>query len=85
MAKIRSNGRKNICGARVKKLREEMGLSQRGMAGHLQLQGIDLDKNVVTRIETGNRYVSDFELYHLVKLLNTTYEYLIEGTGKKHP
>ena len=79
MAKIRLNGRKNISGARIKELRESAGLSQRDLAHQLQLAGIDLDKNVITRIETGKRYVNDFELYHLVKLLNTSYQFLIEG------
>lgn len=81
MAKIRLDGRKNVAGCRIKELREGQGLSQRDMAHQLQLMGIDLDKNVITRIETGKRYVNDFELFYFVRLLNTTYEYLVEGTG----
>ena len=83
MAKFRLDGRKNVSGSRIKSLREKACLSQRDLSRLLQLEGIDMDKNVITRIETGKRYVNDFELYYLAKLLDTTYEYLIEGTETK--
>ena len=56
-----TNG-KNITGERLKHLREESNLSQRDLARELQLIGLDIDKNVITRIETNKRYVNDFEL-----------------------
>lgn len=74
-----AQGQKNISGMRIKLLREKAGLSQRQLAQQLQLSGMDMDKNVVTRIETNKRYVSDFELRALARVLNTTYEYLLEG------
>ena len=59
-----TNG-KNLIGERLKLLRAEKGLSQRDLAHKLQLAGIDMDKNVITRIETNQRYVADFELQAL--------------------
>lgn len=73
------NGSKNLIGQRLKKLRATAGLSQRGLARKLQLIGVDMDKNVITRIETNKRYVSDIELWALCRILDVSYDYLIDG------
>lgn len=73
-----ANG-KNIIGERLKLLRNAAGLSQRDLARELQLIGIDMDKNVITRIETNKRYVTDFETQALKQLFNVSYDYLIDG------
>ena len=73
-----ANG-KNIIGARLKELRNEKGLSQRDLARELQLIGMDMDKNVITRIETDKRYVTDFELQALKEIFDGSYDYLIDG------
>ncbi|MBP3197133.1 MAG: helix-turn-helix transcriptional regulator [Butyrivibrio sp.] len=51
-------------------------LSQRDLAKLLQLAGCDMDRNVITRIETQKRYVTDIELQKLCQVLNTTFEEL---------
>ena len=43
----------------------------------------DMDKNVITRIETNKRYVTDVELKALTEIFNVSYEYLIEGKEEK--
>ncbi len=73
-----ANG-KNLIGKRLKLLRQNAGLSQRDPASKLQLIGIDMDKNVITRIETDKRYVTDFELQALKEIFKVSYEYLIDG------
>lgn len=73
-----ANG-KNIIGERLRQLRNAAGLSQRDLARELQLLGIDMDKNVITRIETNKRYVTDFEIQALKQLFNVSYDYLIDG------
>ncbi len=73
-----ANG-KNLIGDRLKALRAEKNLSQRDLARELQLIGIDMDKNVITRIETNKRYVTDFELQALKEIFNVSYDYLIDG------
>lgn len=73
------NGSKNLIGQRLKELRTTAGLSQRGLARKLQLIGVDMDKNVITRIETNKRYVSDIELWALCRILEVSYDYLIDG------
>ena len=76
--RINSNG-KNLIGERLKELRNNAQLSQRDLARELQLIGIDMDKNVITRIETNKRYVADFELQALKKIFNVSYDFLIDG------
>lgn len=73
-----ANG-KNLIGKRLRELRMKNGLSQRDLARELQLIGIDMDKNVITRIETDKRYVTDFELQALKEIFNVSYDYLIDG------
>jgi len=73
-----ANG-KNIIGERLKLLREKANLSQRALAEKLQLIGIDMDKNVITRIETNKRYVTDFEIQALKEIFDVSYDYLIDG------
>lgn len=70
---------KNLIGNRLKELRKSKKLSQRGLARELQLIGMDMDKNVITRIETNQRYVTDFELQALKEIFNVSYDYLIDG------
>lgn len=76
-------GEKNLIGLRLKNLRKENNLSQRDLARQLQLAGIDMDKNVITRIETNKRYVTDLELKALTEIFQVTYDYLIDGCVKK--
>lgn len=78
-------GEKNLISLRLKELRESQGLSQRDLACALQLSGTDMDKNVITRIETNKRYVTDLELKALSELFHVSYDYLINGEEKKTP
>lgn len=74
------SGDKNLISQRLIELRRQQGLSQRALAHKLQLAGYDIDKNVITRIETNKRYVTDIELKALSYVLNVSYDDLIDGT-----
>ena len=41
-----------------------------------------MDKNVITRIETNKRYVTDLELKALSEIFHVSYDYLIDGKAK---
>lgn len=71
-------GKKNLIGANLIALRKKYHLSQRGLAHELQLAGYDMDKNVITRIETQQRYVTDIEIKALCDLFNVSFEDLIK-------
>lgn len=74
------NGRNNICGTRIAELRKSAvpKMSQRILADKMQLLGVDVDKNAVQRIESGQRFVTDIELIALKKVFNVSYEFLLE-------
>ena len=76
---VGENGEKNLIQNRLIEARAKKNLSQRALAECLQRIGVDVDKNVITRIETGKRYVTDIELRAFAKVLDVTYEYLING------
>ena len=68
-----------MVGARLKELRKRDSLSQRDLAYRFQLIGVDMDKNVITWIETNKRYVTDLELRAIAAIFNVSYKYLIDG------
>lgn len=73
-----AGGANNLCGSKIGKLRKELGWSQRQLADRLQLEGMDVDKNAIQRIESGKRFVTDIELVYLCKVLRVSYEKLLE-------
>lgn len=77
-----SSGEKNLVSSRLIELRRHQNLSQRDLAHKLQLAGYDMDKNVITRIETNKRYVTDIELRALSQVLGVSYAFLIDGEDK---
>lgn len=74
----------NICGKKIKELRKTKfsGLSQRGLADKLQLAGIDLDKNAIQRIESGQRFVTDIELLAFSQILEVSANELLYSEKK---
>lgn len=73
-----TSGKKNLISKRLVELRKEHNLSQRDLSRKLQLAGYDMDKNVITRIETNKRYVTDIELHALTQIFNISYDDLID-------
>ena len=72
-----ANGRNNLIGERLTVLRKEMKLSQRAFADKLQIDGLEIDKNAIQRIECGKRFVTDIELVKISQALKTTPDALL--------
>ena len=68
---------KNLIGKKLKKLRKQKRMSQEALARKLQLIGLDMDKNVITRIENNKRYVTDIELKSFTEVLQVSYHDLL--------
>ena len=73
------DGKNNICGKKIYELRNnsKTKMSQRMLAELLQLNGIDVDKNAVQRMESGQRFITDIEIVALCKIFNITPEELL--------
>lgn len=72
-----ADGLNNVCGKNVANIRKNMKISQRQLADMLQLNGLDVDKNAIQRIECGKRFVTDIELIAISRVLNVSYEELL--------
>ena len=79
-----SGGRLNLSGKRVAELRMAMPgkVSQRELADRLQLEGLDLGKNAIQQIESGQRFVTDIELKALARILGVTADELLREDGE---
>ena len=65
-----TDGRNNICGINVAKLRKALKISQRELADRLQV--------INQRIESGQRFVTDIEIISLAKVFSVTVEDLLK-------
>ena len=79
-----ASGRNNICGQNISALRMQLQpkVSQRALADLMQLKGIDLDKNAIQRIESGERFVTDIELKAFAQILNVSTDDLLQENDK---
>ena len=73
MYKNKNGSRNNITGLTIKKYRQEQKhISQRQLAELMKLEGIDLNKNAIQRIESGERFITDIELLAFAKVFGVT-------------
>ena len=78
-----TTGQKNLIGDNLIELRKAHRISQRLLAYKLELAGYDMDNNLISRIETHKRYVTDIELKALCEVFGITYAELIDGKQSK--
>ena len=69
------NGKKNICGERIREARVIKRISQSELASKMQIEGIILERDSISRIEIGTRFVADYELMIFAKVLKVTVEW----------
>jgi transcriptional regulator with XRE-family HTH domain len=70
-------GKKNISGERVRQARLKNHLTQFDLAARLQLEGVMLERDSVSRIEIGTRFVTDYELLVIARILNVSVLWLL--------
>ena len=71
------DGKKNISGDRIHQARTAMRLSQADLAARMQVNGVTIEREAISKIETGARFVTDYELMVFTKVLNVSLEWLI--------
>lgn len=75
-------GSKNISGSRIHQARTTMRLSQADLAARMQVNGVTIEREAISKIETGNRFVTDYELLIFAKVLDVSMEWLTGQTRK---
>ena len=74
------NGKKNICGEKLRQLRIMRRLSQAALAAKMQTEGVPMEQDVISRIESGEWLVTDYEAYTFAKLLGVSLDELVNTT-----
>lgn len=78
MARIIDGKRQNMVGANVRKARLAAKMSQKQLADRLETVAVYVCRGSISRIESGDRTVTDIELWGLSKILNIPLEKLFE-------
>ena len=73
------DGKKNISGSRIHQARKAMKLSQMDLAARMQINGVMVEREAISKIETGDRFVTDYELKIFSQILGVTVDWLIEN------
>lgn len=71
------HGKKNICGERIRQARVKNRLTQDNLAAKMQIEGITIERDSISRIEIGTRFVPDYELPVFSRVLNVSIEWLL--------
>ena len=77
----------NLCGKRVKEARQRNQITQEQLAARMQVEGVQISQKAVSRIESGERVVADYELLILSKVLGVPLG-MVDGqrlSGEKTP
>lgn len=72
MKKIEFNHNKNVIGAQLKLARVKARLNQSELAAKMQLVGVNLDQQMISKIERNKRMVTDYELGFFCHFLKVT-------------
>ena len=72
------DGKNNICGENIARLRKSQKISQRELADRLQVLGLDIDKNAIQRIEAGKRFVTDIDLKAISSFFGVSIDSLLQ-------
>lgn len=72
MNKSNFNADSNIISKKLRKLRKKNKLSQEALAAQMQLLGVDISQPLISKIERNLRFVKDYELVCLCRILNVS-------------
>jgi transcriptional regulator with XRE-family HTH domain len=72
---------KNVVGPRIReaRLRALAKVSQEELAARLQAMGVELDRSAISRIESGERQVTDLEILAICQALDVPVGNLFSG------
>ena len=71
------DGVKNISGDRIRQARVMQRLTQVDLAARMQLSGIQIEREAISKIESGARFVADYELLYFSKALGVDINWLV--------
>lgn len=73
----------NIVGPLIKVLRRKKGLTQDQVVAQMQIGGIQIDQKAISRIENGERIITDYELMRLAEILDKSADQILKEAMEK--
>lgn len=73
------NGKKNICGDKIREARLKLRLTQSDLAAKMQINGVIIERDSISRIEIGTRFVTDYELKVFAQVLKIELQWLLSA------
>ena len=64
----------------IKKIRESIGMTQDTLSAKLQLNGCDITRSALAKIEVGQRHLYPDEIILIKEILNTSFDTIFYGT-----
>lgn len=84
MKKILYDNNKNVIARNLKLRRIEQDLSQEQLAAKMQAMGVNIDQQMVSKIENNARFVTDYELACFCKILKVTVDEMLRDFYEKY-
>lgn len=70
--------KQDICiGANIRAIRERKGMKPKELLRQLQLEGMDITREALVKIESGNQHIKASQLRGIRDALQTTYDELL--------
>lgn len=69
-------GKRNKSGERIHQRRTTLRLSQADLAARMQVRGVTIEREAISKIETGDRFVTDYEFIIFAEVLGVSMEWL---------
>ena len=66
-------------GNNIRKIRERAGMTQDVLSSKLQLNGCDITRSAIAKIEVGQRHLYPDELLLIKEILNTDFDTIFYG------
>lgn len=70
-------GKKNISGERIREARLKLRLSQSDLAARVQIEGVTMERDSISRIEIGTRFIPDYEIPVFARVLGVSALWLL--------
>jgi len=74
-------GKDNLCGERIRLARAKNRITQSDLAARMQVAGVTIERDSISRIERGTRIVTDYESKIFSKALGVSMEWLTDESG----
>lgn len=69
-------------GKNIQKIREQQNMTQEILAAKLQLNGCDITRSAIAKIEVGQRHLYPDEIILIKEILNTSFDKIFYGENK---